>query len=204
MKTLIRRSICVACILLVLTLFFSMFSLHLLDIVVYVLQGFWIVLLLLQFAFFFIAFRLVSTKSDRWTKFKYNYFIFNIILLMLVYIHLISVHSIMNYKARREIKTFLNQIDIESTTIKIDGKEISYKKPFYNELLNLRIILPERYTATKKVNCEITYGSEKLFLNISQKIGYNQYWVYYPKYRTTKHNSIGGFYSDVIDGEVFR
>lgn len=202
MRNMIRRSIVVACVLFVFTLIYSMLGLNFMDIAIHLLGIVQALTLLASIINVFIAMRLMGTKSEKWPNYKYNVYIFIFVMCALFTVDLVIVSSIMERKARKEVITFLKQIDdIEKTTIKVNSKEIDQEKKLYlyYALRNTGMISTSWAHSSKEVDCEIIYGDKIMDLKISRNLGKrSQYWVLYPKYRYTRNNWIGGFYIDEI------
>jgi len=171
------------------------------DIAIHVILGVVTVLLLLQFITSFMAMRLAAIKSPKWPRFKYAVFGFNIVLLFLAFVHLNVLSAAMARKARNEIKATLGRLDVEKATVKIDGRVITEKADFCRALEGLRMMISSRSVSQNTRDCQIVYqGREVLLLVIRQNsTRLDQYWVYYPRYRYTRLNRIGGFYLDAHD-----
>lgn len=106
---------------------------------------------------------------------------------------LIPQSIVLNMKARDEIKSIVNRIDINQATVKIEGTVAEHKDNIIKGIKSLQAssLKPSRRFV---LQCDILYEGGSLRLLISPS-SYEPdfYWVYYPKYSSLRNNAIGGF-----------
>ncbi len=144
-------------------------------------------------------FRINKIKTDPVRKRKAQLFaIFSV----LFFVHYAVLSITIDYKARAEIRYLLSQVNVEQTIIRFNGIEVTEKEK-EDIVANLKQIKPQgsnRNAGHNETKCEILYEGQIMNLILEQDSNVqNQFWVYYPKYRLTTRNSIGGFYSDTLN-----
>jgi hypothetical protein len=109
--------------------------------------------------------------------------------------------STMKTKARSYIRHAISNVELKEATVKLNGVEISHSQIdcIIDSLKNIQG-RARHSNAIDKVNCEIVGSGVQLSLVIGRDAHIkNEYWVYWPKYRYTKYNTIGAFYSSTIN-----
>ncbi|MEN6309604.1 MAG: hypothetical protein ABFD91_17790 [Anaerohalosphaeraceae bacterium] len=178
----------------VLTLLLTLFSAGILDRFYFI--GYFVFVILL-FSQIINIFRINKIKSDPIRKKKAQLFALFTVLFFVQY----TVLSItIKYKARTEIRYLLSQVNVEQTIVRLNGIEVTEKEDVVVNLKQIKSLALERPASCNKTKCEIVYDGQILNLILAQDSNVqNQFWVYYPKYRATSRNSIGGFYSDTLN-----
>jgi len=178
----------------VLMLLLTFFSIGILDRLNFIEHFVFSILLISQMINIF---RINKIKSDPIKKKKAILFA---IFVTLFFVHYIVLSITIKYKARAEIRDLLSQVNMELTIVRLNGIEVTEKEDI---VVNLKQIKPQgsnRNAGHNETKCEILYEGQIMNLILEQDSNVqNQFWVYYPKYRLTTRNSIGGFYSDTLN-----
>lgn len=201
MKKLLIKYIIMAVILsLSSVLLFMQFDLPVLDIISSMLFISCVILLFLSlFQIIYGTIKYYKSKSTAPSKRAGHILIIYITLFFSFGFLEITSGAIINKKVRAHIRDVLNQMDINDVAIKINGIETKKREILFKCLQKLQY-MDNKGGRKHRVQCEISDGRDKMLLVLSQSAIFdNAYVVFYPKYRSTRSNVVGGFYSDSID-----
>jgi hypothetical protein len=192
----IRCSLAFASLFAVLTLVFSFFNLSILAPLVRTLCLLEMLLVLAYIIGLLHAMRLARTKSPKWPRFR-RLAVACLIFFVFFTVHFTALCSIISCKARREIRAFFSQVETMPIAITIGGHVPDDPDRVLAAIRNVRFLTRHRTQIINETECLIIAGDNQLTITIAQNASVpTQYWMYYPKYRWTSMNNIGGFYYD--------
>jgi hypothetical protein len=105
---------------------------------------------------------------------------------------------VLDGKARGEIKSALKNVEVDEIVLRIDGKIVDpkCKDKFIKGFKKLRFI-NNKGGRKFKIECELSVGAKVIEFELCRNsINRDSFVIYYPKYRHTGMNIIGGFYTD--------
>ena len=107
------------------------------------------------------------------------------------------IGSVLCRKARREVLSALENIDVTTATLTLDSLPPLRNSPLLPDIKATRFVWAHHTYAINIVTCEISDSNTRLLLRIGRdSTNTNEYWVFYPKYKFTRKNEIGRFYSE--------
>jgi len=179
----------------VLTVVFSFLNLYVLDIIDSASHIVFVLLLLTTIVNLIRTIRYRLIKSEKWPRFRFVLAMTIMLFFFFAGLQLIILGTIIDSKARTEVKARLAEMDENTATVMIDGITIDNPETFIASLKDLRFMSHHRTRKLDRETIEIIDGDKRLALAMSQDSGHrNRYWVYYPRYSTTTTKSIGGFF----------
>ena len=112
----------------------------------------------------------------------------------------ILLGELFEYGARREVREFIDACRADAT-VKVNGKSLDQSASILSLLAQVRPIQFHGSHETTKIKVDITTPHGELALELGRDSTYSQeYWVFYPKYRYSLYNRIGGVVTDMFDG----
>jgi hypothetical protein len=178
----------------VISIFMRYLNLFILDIGAF----FFFVVSLVSFVLFVMFLIILIVKDyrnkepNRFLKLK---ILIGVFLAMFVFFHFLSVvaGSVISRNCRMNVIKFLKDADINTVRVKIDDKESTSKEEFLNALRKIKKPGSGHFNVKKKIKYEITDSKQSIILLVGQDVfERNTYWIYFPEYRYTKYNRIGG------------
>ncbi|MGD0573292.1 MAG: hypothetical protein ABSB11_09790 [Sedimentisphaerales bacterium] len=107
--------------------------------------------------------------------------------------------DIMKSSSRILVKRFLEELPVNAS-VTINDKPVENSERIITELEKIALLPVHRSHTIRDIHIEIYNQGKNLSVVLGRDSSYpNEYWIFYPNYRYTSKNDIGGIVTNVFD-----